>query len=128
MSVRKRAAAYAAATIEVTPMARLFKALGDDVRLRIVALLAHGELCVCHIEEALRLTQPNASRHLAILRAAGVVTHRRRDKWVHYRLATQADRDCRRHLQGLVAAFARNRVLDRDVRRLRKQTGPDACA
>ena len=54
-------------------MARLFKALGDETRLRIVALLSHGELCVCHIEAALTLTQPTASRHLGVLRATGVV-------------------------------------------------------
>src|SRR3954469_24195450 len=92
---------YAAAAVEVTRMSRMFKALGDDVRLRIVALLVHGELCVCHIEEALELTQPNASRHLGILRAAGVVTPRRRDKWVHYRLAAQADAACARQLKAL---------------------------
>ena len=75
---------YAAASVEVTPMSRMFKALGDDVRLRIIALLSHGELCVCHIEEALDLTQTNTSRHLGILRAAGLVAHERRDKWVYY--------------------------------------------
>jgi ArsR family transcriptional regulator len=105
----------------------MFKALGDDVRLRIVALLAHGELCVCHIEEALGLTQPNASRHLAILRAAGVVAHERRDKWVYYRLAAQPNADCRRHLKGLVSAFAKQDVLGRDVERLLKVRGPNAC-
>jgi ArsR family transcriptional regulator, arsenate/arsenite/antimonite-responsive transcriptional repressor len=118
---------YAAAAVEVTPMSRMFKALGDDVRLRIVALLAHGELCVCHIEEALDLTQPNASRHLGILRAAGLVTHRRRDKWVYYRLATQANEDCKRQLKGLVASFTTRDVLRKDIERLRKVKGPGAC-
>ena len=47
---------YASRSVEVRPMSRLFKALGDDTRLRIVALLSHGELCVCHIEAALALT------------------------------------------------------------------------
>jgi ArsR family transcriptional regulator len=118
---------YAAAAVDVAPMSRMFKALGDDVRLRIVALLSHGELCVCHIEEALALTQPNASRHLAILRAAGLVSHQRRDKWVYYRLAPQPDEDCRRHVKALVASFARKDVLRKDVERLRKARGPDAC-
>jgi ArsR family transcriptional regulator len=105
----------------------MFKALGDDVRLRIVALLSHGELCVCHIEEALALTQPNASRHLGILRAAGIVSHRRRDKWVYYSLAKQSDDDCARHLKSLVAAFAKRDVLRKDVERLVKAKGPGAC-
>jgi ArsR family transcriptional regulator, arsenate/arsenite/antimonite-responsive transcriptional repressor len=45
--------ARAAAALEVRSLSRLFKALGDDTRVRIVALLAHGELCVCHVQEAL---------------------------------------------------------------------------
>lgn len=118
---------YAAASFEVTPISRMFRALGDDVRLRIVALLSHGELCVCHIEEALELTQPNASRHLGILRAAGLVAHQRRDKWVYYRLAPQQDEECKRHLKALVSSFARQHVLRKDVERLLKARGPGAC-
>lgn len=118
---------YAAAAVEVTPMSRMFKALGDDVRLRIVALLSHGELCVCHIEEALDLTQPNASRHLGILRRAGIVSHQRRDKWVYYRLAKQPDANCDLHLKTLIASFAKKSVLAKDVERLVKSKGPGAC-
>lgn len=118
---------YAAAVAEVEPLSRLFRALGDDVRLRIVALLSHGELCVCHIEEALKLTQPNASRHLGILRAAGIVAHDRRDKWVYYSLARQDDADCRRHLKALVASFAKRDVLRADVARLLRTRGPGSC-
>ena len=47
----------AAASLELQQASRLFKALGDETRLRIVALLSHGELCVCHLESALGLTQ-----------------------------------------------------------------------
>jgi len=79
----------AALTTNVRPVSRLFKALADERRIRIVALLAHGELCVCHVEAALGLTQPNASRQLGILRSAGVVEDRRKGSWVYYRLARQ---------------------------------------
>jgi ArsR family transcriptional regulator, arsenate/arsenite/antimonite-responsive transcriptional repressor len=119
--------AYAAAAVEVTPMSRMFKALGDDVRLRIVALLSHGELCVCHIEEALDLTQPNASRHLGILRTAGIVSHQRRDKWVYYRLARQENPECARHLKALMSTFGKHEVLRKDVEKLLKVKGPNAC-
>jgi ArsR family transcriptional regulator len=105
----------------------MFKALGDDVRLRIIALLSHGELCVCHIEEALDLTQTNTSRQLGILRAAGLVAHRRRDKWVYYRIASQPDPDCQRHLKALVASFSKKDILARDVERLLEVRGPGAC-
>src|SRR2546421_11913982 len=94
-----------AAALQVRPVSRLFKALGDETRLRIVALLSHGELCVCHIEHALGISQPNASRHLATLRAAGIVEDRRAGNWVYYRLAWQEDDDSRRQLRSLVKSF-----------------------
>jgi len=116
-----------AVRIEVTPVARLFHALADEERVRIIALLAHGELCVCHIEEALAQSQPSVSRHLAMLRAAGVVESRRDGNWVYYRIAAQADPDCRRQLRALVSAFAGSATLRKEVARLRKLKGPGAC-
>ncbi len=82
---------HGAIEVVVQPASRLFKALGDETRLRIVALLSHGELCVCHVESALGLCQPNASRHLTVLKNAGVVDHRRQGNWVYYRLVRQKD-------------------------------------
>lgn len=113
--------------LDVGSFSRLFKALGDETRLRIVALLSHGELCVCHLEAALRLSQPNVSRHLAILRAASVVEHRREGSWVYYRLAAQDDLDCERQLSTLMRSFARRSVLKRDLDRLVKVLGPESC-
>jgi ArsR family transcriptional regulator len=117
-----------ATALELRDPSRLFKALGDETRLRIVALLSHGELCVCHVQEALGLSQPSASRHLGVLRAAGVVEDRREGKWVHYRLARQRDPECERHLRGVVRSFAKREALRRDVARLRRSCGPEACA
>lgn len=68
-----------------------FRALADPTRLRVIGLLADGEVCVCHIHDALRIPQPKASRHLAYLRRAGLVSTRRDGVWVHYRLAEPAD-------------------------------------
>ena len=90
---------------DVKLVTRLFKALADETRLRIVALLCHGELCVCHIETALRLPQPNVSRHLALLRMAGVVEARRKGSWVYYKLAAQSDADCQRQLRTLIQSM-----------------------
>jgi len=115
------------ATLDVRPVSRLFKALGDETRLRIVALLSHGELCVCHIHEALALSQPNVSRHLSILRAAGIVADRREGNWVHYRLAPQGDPECARQLRALVRTFSQQEVLRRDVEKLVQVRGPKAC-
>ncbi len=65
---------------------RLFKALGDPTRLRIVKLLESGELCVCQLTSALQMGQSRISRHLSILKEAGLIEDRRQGKWVHYRL------------------------------------------
>jgi len=67
---------------------RVFKALGDETRLRILNLLRQGELCVCDIMSVLGIPQSKASRHLAQLRATGLVTDRREGRWMHYTLAT----------------------------------------
>jgi ArsR family transcriptional regulator len=64
----------------------LFSALSDETRLRILALLTHGELCVCHIEAVLRMPQSRVSRHLTVLRHAGLVSYRREGTWIHYSL------------------------------------------
>ena len=112
---------------DVRPISRLFKALGDETRVRIIALLAHGELCVCHVEAALSLSQPNASRHLSILRAAEVVETRRQGNWIYYRLARQQDLARKAQLRSLVALFARREVLKSDVARLIKVKGPMSC-
>jgi ArsR family transcriptional regulator len=117
----------AARRLEVGAMSRLFKALGDDTRLRIVALLSHGELCVCHVQDALGLTQPNASRHLSVLKNAGVVEARREGTWTYYRLTQQPDSDRRHQIEGLVRALSKKGVLKRDVEQLLKGRGPGAC-
>jgi ArsR family transcriptional regulator len=65
----------------------LLKAFADPVRLRLVNLLSGGEVCVCHLHEALGLPQPTVSRHLAYLRKRGIVATRKDGLWVHYRLA-----------------------------------------
>jgi DNA-binding transcriptional ArsR family regulator len=61
--------------------------IAEPNRLRILALLAHGERCVCDIEAALALPQNLVSHHLAALRRGGLLSDRRDGRWVYYRLA-----------------------------------------
>jgi ArsR family transcriptional regulator, arsenate/arsenite/antimonite-responsive transcriptional repressor len=113
--------------LDVRPLTRLFRALGDETRLRIVALLSHGELCVCHIETALDLNQSTASRHLGILRTSGVVDCRRDGTWVYYRLTDQEHATVGKALEVLTEAFGAERALRADHARLRRSCGPTAC-
>ncbi len=74
-------------------LARVFKALADPVRLRLVSLIgAHqgGEVCVCELTEAFDLTQPTISHHLKVLREAGIIDCERRGTWVYYWLVPAA--------------------------------------
>lgn len=114
------------ASLDVQPITRLFRALGDETRVRIVALLTHGELCVCHIEAALGLSQPNVSRQMGVLRSAGVVAPRREGNWIYYRIADQEDPECRRVLSA-IKSFAAHETLRKDVNRLRTVKGPGSC-
>jgi len=106
-------------------LAQLFKALGDETRLRMVALLSQGDLCGCHLQQALDLSQPNTSRHLGVLRAAGMVTDRRVGGWVYYALAPQSG-ERKRLLAALVRGFSQA-TLRADVARLTASRGALSC-
>ena len=76
--------------------------LADETRLRILEYIAAGEQCVCHITEALNLSQPLASYHLAVLRDAGLVSDRRDARWVYYSLQEERLRQIGEHLHQLL--------------------------
>ena len=73
----------------VKKKSRLFKALADTTRLKILKLLEIREMCVCEIMVALNLTQPTASHHLGLLEAVDLVKGRREGKWVFYSLTNK---------------------------------------
>lgn len=97
---------------------RIFKALADQTRLRMLALLhARGELCVCDFMAALGITQSKASRHLRYLANAGLVDDRRDGVWVLYRLRTEPPADNERIVSMLRDLFA-TRGMDPFLERL----------
>jgi ArsR family transcriptional regulator len=65
-----------------------FRAFSDQTRLRILHLLIKGEMCVCEIVKIIRVPQPTASRHLAYLRKAGLVSTQKRGLWTFYSLVS----------------------------------------
>ncbi|MGB6836437.1 MAG: metalloregulator ArsR/SmtB family transcription factor [Dehalococcoidia bacterium] len=86
VSIRRTEGSTSRASAE--GLAALFRALGDDTRLRIFSLLTKGEFCVCEIEDTLGLSQSLVSNHLAVLRRVGLVQSRRDEedaRWVFYR-------------------------------------------
>ena len=73
---------------------KLFKAFGDKSRLRIIAIVADNELTVNEITEKIGLSQPTVSRHLAILKEAGIVSDRREKQRVFYALNKESVQAC----------------------------------
>ena len=72
------------------PTVELLKALAHPVRLRILALLREGELCVCEVAEVLGLASSTVSEHLTDLRRSGLVREWKVGRWVHVALADEA--------------------------------------
>ena len=70
--------------IQVKQAASVFKALGDENRIRILLLLGGGELCACKLLEYLQISQSTLSHHMKILCDAGIVTGRKEGRWTHY--------------------------------------------
>ena len=109
------------ATLE--SMERLFQALGDATRLRILGLLMTGEVCVCHIHESLKVSQPKASRHLAYLRRTGLVAARRQGLWMYYRLAEAPDPVVAAVRNAVTHALGHVQGVQKDAQRLQRKNG-----
>lgn len=98
----------------------IFKALGDENRIRILNLLMREELCVCEIETMLGMTQSNASRHLNKLKNAGIITCAKKSQWVYYGVNNEFIKE-----NNLLYEFLKNKINEnvqclKDVERLKK--------
>jgi ArsR family transcriptional regulator, arsenate/arsenite/antimonite-responsive transcriptional repressor len=111
-------------------LAGTFKALSDETRLQIMALLLdNAELCVCDFVGALGLTQSKASRHLRYLYNAGLVQDRRDGLWMHYRLASTLRPEQRLVVEALSAALPSQtrRELRRRLAAWLAEKDPECC-
>ncbi|HQZ38919.1 MAG TPA: metalloregulator ArsR/SmtB family transcription factor [Vicinamibacterales bacterium] len=99
----------------------VYGALADATRLRILALLEDGEVCVCHIHASLGVPQSTASRHLAFLRRAGLVSARRDGIWMHYSLARVDDPVVAAVVSSALHALEHSEVASRDQVRLQRE-------
>jgi len=109
--------------------ARLFKALSDATRLRILHLLfKSGELCVCDIESTMRATQTKVSRHLAYLKRAGLVEDKRHGLWVLYSVAKPKDKKLKQLLDHVQGILELEDLARRDERQLSRNIAMGCCA
>lgn len=109
--------------VRLATLGDAFKAFADPTRLRILGLLAGGEICVCNIHECLGISQPAASRHLAYLRRKNLVETRRDGLWVHYKLAALDEPVMRVLMSAVTHALSHCDAIGKDRQRLESQTG-----
>ncbi len=104
------------ATIDrITDTTALARAVSDPTRVRILMALAGGEVCACHLADLVRLDPSTISRHLAVLKAAGLVVGRKAGRWVHYRRpAAEAAEPVARTLAWLDALLAESAQVAAD--------------
>ncbi len=116
--------------VTVVELDELFKGFADPTRIRILSILAAGELCVCDIVELLDLPQPAVSRHLGYLRRTGLVEVTRERKFAHYRLAVPRSAVHRNLVECVRSCFTGIASLDEERRdaehRVTARTG-DPC-
>ena len=107
--------------------ARFYAALGSEVRLQILELIsAHKEMCICELVDQLRLSQANISRHVSILRDAGIIHDRKVGTWVLLRVDEEALRsefaalldEIRRRHENSAQVDAAQRLAERSGRML----------
>jgi ArsR family transcriptional regulator len=103
---------------EAFDMVRLFAALADRTRLRLLNLMNGREVCVCYFVEILNEGQPKISRHLAYLRKAGIVNARREGKWMHYSIERPGDKRANAVLDATLLSLTSDREMQSDLARL----------
>lgn len=109
--------------------ATVFASLSNETRLRCLYLAAtHQEVCVCEVVDALGITQPTASKSLAALKAAGIVTDRRDANWSYYRLNERMPAWLATIVQSTVASLAGTRPYVADEKRYRRSRVREAAA
>lgn len=101
-------------------LAKLFAALSDRTRLRLLNLMDGREVCVCYFVEILGQSQPKISRHLAYLRGAGVVASRREGKWMHYKIVFPTPRGAAQILSQTLDALKQDKAMQADRARLER--------
>jgi len=99
---------------------QIYKCLCDRTRLRILHLLTHGELCVCHFQTILGLEQVPISKHLAYLREHRMVETHRHAQWVIYRLPRKRSSELDLQLRCLQDCVQSQRIFKEDLKKLRK--------
>ncbi len=101
-------------------LVQIYQCFCDPTRLRILHLLTHTPLCVCHFQDVLDEPQVKVSKHLAYLRERGLVVAQREGNWMIYSLPERRDAELEANLECLQACVQNDPIFKRDLRNLAK--------
>ena len=101
-------------------LVQIYRCFCDETRLRVLHLLTKGPLCVCHFQDILKLPQVAVSKHLAYLRANGLVTAKRHGKWMIYQLPEKVPAELDLQLRCLQDCVQTHPIFREDLKRLKK--------
>jgi ArsR family transcriptional regulator len=108
-------------------LARTYKALSCETRLRILALLTQEELCVCELMAVLDLPQSTVSRHLAYLRNAGLISDRREGVSMYYQLLDEPESLSQTFWKSLLADCLKRQQAQKDLKKLAEMDNRPVC-
>lgn len=108
---------------------KVFKALSDPSRVRILKMVLERELCLCEVREVLDLSTSTVSKHLSILRDAGMILDSKDGKWVNFRVNDRTDDEVVRSAIALVKrSFGDDEVVRKDLKQVRRVDRAKICS
>lgn len=108
-------------------MVDIFKALSEESRLRILAIILQDEMCVCEIEECLKMTQSNASRHLTALKQCGILDSYKKAQWTYYKLNEEFLKNNKELYEYLIRILKEQSTYQADMEQMKKCKTQDIC-
>lgn len=100
----------------------IFKALADETRLRLLKLLANSdrEICVCELDDSLKLPQYTVSKHLNVLKRAGFLDSRRQGTWIYYSISEDMYPLAQKIVEH-IGEFLQEEIFEQDRKRLEER-------
>ena len=109
-------------------LVKVFKALGDRNRLRILKMLQHKKMCVCELSAALGITRPSVSKHLSLMKDAGLVQDERNGQWIDYSLCEEKINDYAFVLQSHLNKWINDDLkIKKDIENIKKLNREELC-
>ncbi len=109
-------------------LVKVFKALGDRNRLRILKMLQQKKMCVCELSAALEITRPSVSRHLGLLKDAGLVQDERNGQWIDYSLGEEKINDYASVIQSHLNKWINDDPkVKEDIKKIKKLNREELC-